>query len=118
MKRLLRILVLLSLLSPLLARTQCPMLDLGRDTSICSGTAITLDAGNPGSSFAWSDGSTSSYIDVTTSGTYHVAVTLNNCTVRDTVNVTVVPVLWNDFAFTRVADCSPVTYQFSDRSRT
>jgi PKD repeat protein len=118
MKRLLRILVLLSMLTPLLARTQCAVLELGNNISICQGDQVTLNALNSGATYIWSNGSTSSSIDVTTSGTYHVAVTLNSCTVRDTVSVTVVPVLWNDFAFTQVADCSPVTYQFSDRSRT
>lgn len=95
-----------------------PNVNLGADVSLCIGDERTLDAGNPGASYVWSTGSTSRTIDVFTSGKYHVAVTKNGCTARDTVTITVVPVLWNDFSSTKVADCTPVKYQFTDKSTT
>lgn len=95
-----------------------PALDLGGDVALCQGEQVTLDAGNPGSTYIWSNGATSATIDVFTAGKYSVAVSKNGCTVYDTVNVTVTPLLWNDFAFSKLADCSPVTYQFTDKSRT
>ncbi len=95
-----------------------PVLDLGADISMCSGEQVTLNAGNAGSTYLWSTGSTTSSIDVSTSGQYWVQVTNNGCTINDTVNVTVTPYLWNNFAFTKLADCSPVSFQFTDRSTT
>jgi PKD repeat protein len=95
-----------------------PAVELGNDISLCQGNQVTLNATNAGATYLWSNGATSPTIDVFTSGKYWVRVIGNSCTVSDTVNVTVVPILWNDFAFTKVADCSPVKYQFTDRSRT
>lgn len=56
---------------------QAPSLNLGGPFNVCSGT-ITLNAQNPGSTYAWSNSSTSQSIDVTSSGTYSVTVT-NAC---------------------------------------
>ena len=56
---------------------QVPSLNLGGPYDVCSGT-ITLNAQNPGSTYVWSNSSTSQTIDVTSSGTYSVTVT-NAC---------------------------------------
>ncbi len=58
-----------------------PVIDLGNDTSICEGTTITLDAGNPSDSHVWSpSGVTTQTIAVSDSGTYSVTVTTSfNC---------------------------------------
>ncbi len=74
-----------------------PTLDLGNDTTLCSYESITLDAENAGSSYAWSEGSTTQTITLFASGDYSVLVTdVNNCTVSDTISVTVNPVFQVD----------------------
>lgn len=66
-----------------------PVLELGADTLLCSGFTLTLDAQNPGSSYAWSDNSTSQILSVTGAGTYWVQVTDTfGCQVYDIINVT------------------------------
>lgn len=47
---------------------EIPVVDLGADTAICGGTSITLDAGNPGSTYLWSDLETTQTIVVDTTG--------------------------------------------------
>jgi len=41
-----------------------PVVELGADTVICHNSVMTLDAGNPGSSYLWSTGETSQTISV------------------------------------------------------
>jgi len=63
-----------------------PDADLGPDTSICQGS-ITLDAGNPGSTYAWSNSASTQTITVGT-GTYFVTVTdPSGCFDQDTVTI-------------------------------
>lgn len=65
-----------------------PLVDLGPDTTICPGTGVTLDAGNPGSIYQWTTGSTTQAINLTQPLTVAVLVTdLNGCIGRDTVVV-------------------------------
>ncbi|MDQ2180868.1 hypothetical protein M0051_19540, partial [Marinifilum sp. D714] len=69
-----------------------PVVDLGLDQETCAGGAITLDAGNPGSTYLWSNGETTQDITVSTSGSYSVVVTdANGCSATDDVNVTIYP---------------------------
>ncbi|MCY1636480.1 hypothetical protein, partial [Marinifilum sp. D737] len=69
-----------------------PTVDLGADQETCAGGSITLDAGNAGASYLWSNGATSQTITVNTSGNYSVVVTDGNgCSATDDVNVTVHP---------------------------
>ena len=65
------------------------LIDLGNDTSTCETASITLDAGNiPDASYLWNDGSTAQTLNVNTSGSYHVTVTLpTGCQGRDTIVV-------------------------------
>jgi len=64
-----------------------PMVNLGPDTSICL-TNVILDAGNPGSTYLWSNSQTSQVVTVG-SGTYNVLVTdPSGCSDRDTITVT------------------------------
>ncbi|MBI5220098.1 MAG: SprB repeat-containing protein, partial [Bacteroidia bacterium] len=66
-----------------------PVVNLGADVTLCGGT-ITLDAGNPGSSYLWSNTSTGQTLLVSATGTYSVVVTdVNTCTGSDIVNVTI-----------------------------
>ncbi len=69
-----------------------PVVDLGQDMTVCEGTNVVLDAGNPGSFYAWSTGETSQTISPTESGTYSVEVTNQyGCTSSDSVAVTFNP---------------------------
>jgi hypothetical protein len=61
--------------------------NLGADITVC--VSALLDAGNPGSYYAWGGGETTQMLNVTTSGQYMVAA-WNTCSGdTDTVNVTV-----------------------------
>lgn len=70
-----------------------PVVDLGNDLEICTSTAVILDAGNPGASFLWDDGSTAQTRSVNSSGTYYVTVSniAANCKGTDTVHAAVYP---------------------------
>ena len=62
-----------------------PMVDIGPDTTGCD--FVTLDAGNPGSTYFWSTGETTQTIDAPQSGSYGVIVTSLGCTNSDTAEV-------------------------------
>ncbi|MBL6446564.1 PKD domain-containing protein [Fulvivirga sp. 29W222] len=65
-----------------------PMVDLGADKGICNGESISLDAGNLGSTYLWSDGSTNRILNAVNSGTYWVEVTnALGCLARDEVEI-------------------------------
>ncbi|TND07769.1 MAG: hypothetical protein FD123_2920 [Bacteroidetes bacterium] len=67
-----------------------PVVALGSDAAFCASTI--LDAQNAGSTYLWSDSSTSQTLNVLASGTYDVAVTDGNgCTGNDTITVTINP---------------------------
>ncbi len=66
-----------------------PVVALGNDITQCGGTA-TLDAGNAGSTYVWSNSSSTQTITVSTSGTYTVTVTnASTCTAADAITVTI-----------------------------
>jgi gliding motility-associated-like protein len=46
-------------------------MDLGADTTVCSGASVALDAGIGFDSYEWSNGATTQTINVTTPGTYY-----------------------------------------------
>lgn len=59
-----------------------------RDTTMCHGQTITLDAGNPGSSYVWNTGSTSRTITTNEGGQYIVYIeSINGCSNIDTIDV-------------------------------
>ncbi len=71
-----------------------PQVELGVDTVLCGKSSYTLDAGNQGATYLWSNGETSQSITVDTTGfsygiqTLSVEVTSEfGCTNSDTVNV-------------------------------
>lgn len=69
-----------------------PIVALGNDTTLCSGTSIILYSPQPtGYLYTWNTGSTGSAIVVNTSGTYRLQVNNNGCVDRDTINVTFTP---------------------------
>jgi len=67
------------------------VVDLGVDLTYCEGATFidTLDAGNAGSTYLWSDGSMNQELPIDSAGTYWVEVTnANNCVSTDTLEVT------------------------------
>ncbi|KAF5036648.1 hypothetical protein DSECCO2_572890 [anaerobic digester metagenome] len=79
-----------------LAVNPLPVVWLGNDTTICADSeTLTLDAGNPGATYLWSEnGATSQSIQFTCSGcfigVYPIWVTVNNgCSASDTINVNI-----------------------------
>lgn len=63
---------------------------LGPDAVFCDSTV--LDAGYPGSTYAWSTGASTQTIKVNNTGVYWVVVTdQNNCSGSDTIAITIVP---------------------------
>ncbi len=65
-----------------------PIVALGADITACSNA--TVDAGNPGSTYLWSNGSTTQTVLLTFSGTYTATVTtVNGCTGTDVISVTI-----------------------------
>ena len=69
--------------------------NLGNDTTICSGNSLTLDAGNSGSTYTWINVGTGviigsgQTISVTESGNYSVEVNNGLCKATDAIQVTV-----------------------------
>ncbi len=75
-----------------------PVVDLGPDTTICTQTSYTLNAGYPGSTYDWSTGDITQTITVSSTGAYAVTVTdQNGCQGFDfaivTVSQTLAPVV-------------------------
>jgi hypothetical protein len=67
-----------------------PVIDLGEDTTICVNQPLTLDAGNPGATYAWNTNETTQTIIVDSSASYIVTVTDGNgCSNLDLIDVTV-----------------------------
>jgi len=65
-----------------------PIINLGTDQFVCDASSTILDATiNPETSYQWSTGATTSFIEVTEEGSYQVSVTTNGCTTMDNINV-------------------------------
>ena len=66
-----------------------PVVNLGADTAQCGGS-VTLDAGNPGAIYFWSNSTSSQTTNASTTGTYTVLViTQAGCSNSDSINVTI-----------------------------
>ena len=69
------------------------MVDLGADTSVCSGNVITLNAGHPGSTYSWYinnniiPGAISQTYQPLTNGSFSVVVNGGLCSAADTIIV-------------------------------
>ncbi len=65
-----------------------PIVNLGPNKVVCNNSPVSLDAGNPGAHYFWSNGDTTRAIQVTNGGTYSVSVTnAGGCTGHDTIDV-------------------------------
>ncbi len=69
------------------------LVELGPDTTRCTGAPISLDAGTLGDTYRWSTGATTRTVAVTATGRYIVTVTdsRTGCQSADTVQVTFNP---------------------------
>ncbi|NSL86644.1 gliding motility-associated C-terminal domain-containing protein [Chitinophaga sp. Mgbs1] len=72
---------------------QQPMVNLGKDTTICGGNSLVLDAGatNFAYTIRWSTGETTQRIKITEAGTYWVSVSNGQCITTDTIKVGLIP---------------------------
>jgi gliding motility-associated-like protein len=68
--------------------TPLPVVNLGPDQVICGSGPVLLNATVPGGSYLWQNGSTNSTFIASSSGNYNVAVTANNCSNTDAVQLT------------------------------
>jgi gliding motility-associated-like protein len=60
---------------------------LGRDTTLCEGQALRLNAFLPNAAYRWQDNSTDSVFTVRNQGQYFVQASVANCKVLDTIQV-------------------------------
>jgi gliding motility-associated-like protein len=65
-----------------------PVVNLGNDTTLCVGASLILNDTSANATFLWSTNATTSSINVTTSGTYWLQVTQQNCPARDSIVAT------------------------------
>jgi gliding motility-associated-like protein len=73
--------------APLLVLTS-PIVNLGDDLTFCDNTGSQLlNAGNPGCTYLWQNGSTAQTYNATTSGTYWVEVSNTQCSVTDSIDI-------------------------------
>jgi PKD repeat protein len=70
-----------------------PVVNLGNDTSICAPNTVTIDAGNTGATYAWSNSATTQTISASTSANYGVTVTRNGCSASSNRLVTINPIV-------------------------
>ena len=64
-----------------------PVVNLGNDTSVCSGQQVALNAGNNGASYLWSDNTSAQTLSVSTPGNYAVTVSIGNCSASDAITI-------------------------------
>ena len=68
-----------------------PIVNLGNDTTLCAGQPITIDAGNAGATYLWSNGAVTQTISPTLSGNYWVVASIGTCTDTDTITINFTP---------------------------
>ncbi|WP_367390181.1 gliding motility-associated C-terminal domain-containing protein [Lewinella sp. LCG006] len=61
---------------------------LGADTTLCTGDSLLLDASLPNTSYLWQDGTTTPTFLATSGGVYTVALSRDDCTITDTLQIT------------------------------
>ncbi len=63
------------------------IVDLGNDTALCPGAALTLDATALNATYLWQDGATAAIYTTTQAGTYSVLVTTTCGTIGDEITI-------------------------------
>ncbi len=69
----------------------CPIIDLGNDTTLCVAEGFMLQVEEPFESLLWSDQSTADHLIVGEPGLYWVEGRLRSCVVRDSIRIEEVP---------------------------
>ncbi len=70
-----------------------PVIDIGTDTIICSGSSCSIDAGSGFISYLWQDGSTDQTFNADTEGIYWVEIIdTNNCFNKDSIQIDLITV--------------------------
>ncbi|MGV3504274.1 MAG: LamG-like jellyroll fold domain-containing protein [Adhaeribacter sp.] len=64
-----------------------PVVNLGKDTTLCQGQSLTLNRKLPGVKYLWQDGSTQESITITRPGKYWLRSSLDVCSESDTLVV-------------------------------
>lgn len=67
------------------------IINLGADTTLCQGEILELDATTSNANYIWQNNSTNSTFNVNQQGTYWVKVTVDNCSVSDTITINFKP---------------------------
>lgn len=106
-----------------------PVVNLGADKVFCNSTVpYIIDAGNPGLTYLWSDGSVAQTLSVNTTGHYYVTVSNGLCTAVDDIivsfsqvtvtgavsNVACYGYLDGSIDMTEITDAPPCTYAWSN----
>jgi PKD repeat protein len=98
-----------------------PVVSLGRDTAICLGANIELDAGS-GMEYSWSNGSKEQKISVSEAGSYSVTVTdANRCSSSGSVSVGVLSPYKEEIGvctYSRASDAIVVAWSRTPGKRT
>lgn len=92
------------------------MVNLGADTTVCTGNTHTLDAGNPGAQYVWNTGETMRSIVVNDGGSYWVRAERNGCITTDTIVIRNTLPVTAKIGMNVPAKCLPVPVQFADSS--
>jgi len=66
--------------------------NLGKDTSICQGQTITLNAPNVSAQILWNNGSTTTSIVANSTGSYILKLSSGICTTADSIDILVKPI--------------------------
>jgi gliding motility-associated-like protein len=74
--------------SIILTSKPSPLVNLGKDSVLCVGQPLQLDAKNAGSQFRWQDNSVLQTFNVNGGGKYWVEVDLDGCKKADTIIIT------------------------------
>ncbi len=68
-------------------------LDLGKDTSLCEGLSLMLNAdiNNASAKYFWQDSTTNSSLNISKSGFYKVEINILGCKTKDSINIVFLP---------------------------
>lgn len=76
----------------LVSLVEQPLLNLGNDTAICENTNLLKSAASSNAdSYSWSDNSSEAFVSLMDSGLYWVEISVNGCTFRDSILVSIIP---------------------------
>ncbi len=68
-----------------------PLISIGDDTIICASTPLRIGMAYPGATYLWNTGETDAYTEVSSTGDYILSVSVESCTVSDTIMITAMP---------------------------